>query len=119
MRRSEQHTFEGCVGNKAPPEVRLASFALMLVKQGPSRLTAGKARHGTLLQSASAPELQAAFPAVYWDGRQWIPLVYCHATRDSGRITGQRRFDPIDASFRRAHAIALVKGHGGLFLKAV
>jgi hypothetical protein len=69
------------------------------------------ARHSTLLQSASAPTVQAALPAVCWNRWLWIPTGCCDADHDSGRGTGQESFDPKDASFRRAPYPPLP--HGG------
>jgi hypothetical protein len=60
-----------------------------------------EARHGTLLQSASTPALQAALHAVCWNRRKLIPLGRCNADRESGRSTSRGSFDPEDASFRR------------------
>jgi hypothetical protein len=61
-----------------------------------------KARHSTLLHSASTPESQAALPAACRNRRKLIPLGHCSTDLDSGRGTGQRKFYPEDASFRRA-----------------
>jgi len=95
-------------GNKAPP------LGVILFD------TAGqKARYGTLLQCASASTVQAALPAVCWNGRKWIPLVHCRADHYSGRGTGQRDFYPKDASFLRVpylrpHKYAVVEDPYGV-----
>jgi hypothetical protein len=61
-----------------------------------------KARHGTLLRSASAPTVEAALSAIFWDRKIRIPLGCGCSDRDSGRSTSQNKLYPKDASFRRA-----------------
>jgi hypothetical protein len=97
-------------GNKAPP------LGVILFD------TAGqKARYGTLLQCASASTVQAALPAVCWNGRKWIPLVHCRADHDSGRGTGKRDLYPKMRPFEEpptfaSHKYAVVEHPYGVTL---
>jgi hypothetical protein len=65
-----------------------------------------EALHGTFLQAASTPEVQAALPAVCWNRRMLIPLGHCVTDRDLGRGIGQGDFIRKMQPLEEPHAIA-------------
>ena len=63
-------------------------------------------RHGTVLQPAPTPTLQAAPPAVCLNRGTWMPSGHCIADHDSGRGTGKRIFIRKMCPFEQSHAFA-------------